>query len=375
MSTRRRAVLVGAGVLVVAALIVLVIGSYRHQVSVQRSDDPRSTTAEGTRALAQLLTDEGVRITTTDDVDTAIARSDQRTLLVVASPDLLSDEQAAQVGGATYARLLLLRPRAAALRAFGLPVDQSAPAVGTVDPGCADPAATAAGAIDPGDFRVGYASQAGAVALRCYPAAGGAGWLRVGGPFGPVDLVAGGVSNDLLAHQGNAAFGMNVFGTQPEIVWLMGRSAAVTASRSGAGPTLLPAWWAPAVVQAFVALVAVGIWRGRRLGPILHEPLPVTVRAAETVAGHGRMYARIGARDRAAEALRAGVRDRLGRVYGHRVSDSDGVLALSAAVANRTGRPAPEVARLLAGPPPGSDDDLVTLAAQLDRLEQEARRL
>ncbi len=88
---------------------------------------------------------------------------------------------------------------------------------------------------------------------------------------------------------------------------------AATATKA---PTLLPPWWQIAVVQAFLGLVVVGIWRGRRLGPILVEPLPVAVRAAETVEGHGRLYHRLGARDRAAEALRSGTRARLGRAYG-----------------------------------------------------------
>lgn len=371
-------------VLGVAVLITLVIGGFRHQVSVQSADDPRSTSAQGARALAQLLTDQGVRLTTTDSVEGAVAASDADTLLVIASPDALTGEQAARLGRARYGRLLLFRPGIVGLRAFGVPAETTVPAANAVQPGCAEPAATLAGTIDPADFRAGYRSS-GTVSLSCYrdPSSGGAAWLRVGGPFGPVDLVAGGVSNQLLAQQGNAAFGMNVFGSFPDIVWLMGRRAAATSGPTGTGadqhgPDVLPSWWAPAIVQAFVALIAVGVWRGRRLGPILREPLPVTVRAAETVEGHGRLYARIGAHDRAGEALRAGVRSRLGRAYGLRTSTSptqDELIALSAAIATRTGRPAPEIRRLLAGPPSASDDELVALAHGLDRLEQEARQL
>jgi len=376
--TRRRRLLWCGGILLVGLLIVVTIGSFRHAVSVQRSDDPRSTTAKGNKALAQLLADEGVHIQVTDSVDDAVADSDQSTLLVVATPDKLTGDQAAQLGRATYGRLLLFRPGLPGLRVFGVPADATSSSVGPVDPGCAEQAATMAGAIDAQDFAAGYTSMAGAITVRCYPSEGGAGWLRIGGPFGPVDLVAGGVSNEVLAHEGNAAFGMNVFGAYPRIVWLMGQRAAAANDTADQVPALLPTWWAPMIVQAFIALIVVGVWRGRRLGPILREPLPVTVRASETVEGHGRMYARIRARDRAADALRAGVRGRLGRAYGQPVSavpGEDEVIALSAAIAARTGRAAPDVRRLLAGPPPGSDDDLVTLAQDLDQLEQEARRL
>ena len=376
--TRRRRLLWCGGVLLVGLLIVVTIGSFRHAVSVQRSDDPRSSTSNGNKALAQLLADEGVDVQVTDSVDDAVAGSDESTLLVVASPDRLTTEQAAQLGRATYGRLLLFRPGVPGLRVFGVPADTTSSSAGAVGPGCTEPAATMAGAIDAKDFAAGYASTAGAITLRCYPSEGGAGWLRIGGPFGPVDLVAGGVSNQVLAHEGNAAFGMNVFGAYPRIVWLMAQRAAAGTDSAEQGPGLLPTWWAPMIVQAFIALIVVGVWRGRRLGPILREPLPVTVRASETVEGHGRMYARIRARDRAAEALRAGVRGRLARAYGQPVAavpTEDEVIALSAAIAARTGRGAPDVRRLLAGPPPSSDDDLVTLAQNLDQLEQEARRL
>jgi hypothetical protein len=43
-------------------------------------------------------------------------------------------------------------------------------------------------------------------------------------------------------------------------------------------------------------------------------------------------------------------------------------------IAARIGEQPAEVARLLHGPPPGSDKDLVTLAADLDTLERKIRQ-
>ncbi len=100
------------------------------------------------------------------------------------------------------------------------------------------------------------------------------------------------------------------------------------------------------------------------------EPLPVRVRSSETVVGHGRLYFRIGARERAAEALRAGARDRLGRRFGHRHNPD----ALTATLAEQTGVGAQQVWTLLSGPPPATDDELAALARALDELEQKARR-
>ena len=111
----------------------------------------------------------------------------------------------------------------------------------------------------------------------------------------------------MLGEEGNAALAMNVLGSPAEAGLADGRATeARGVDPADAPPRLLPAWWQIGVVQAFVALVVVGIWRGRRLGPILSERLPVRVRAAETVEGHGRLYYRLNARDQAAEALRAG---------------------------------------------------------------------
>ncbi|HET9649522.1 MAG TPA: hypothetical protein VFP34_15015, partial [Microlunatus sp.] len=68
MTGTRRHLLWSTGVVVVLALMVIAVASVRHAVAVQRTDDPRSTTGSGTRALAQLLTDHGIRLETTDNV-------------------------------------------------------------------------------------------------------------------------------------------------------------------------------------------------------------------------------------------------------------------------------------------------------------------
>jgi hypothetical protein len=220
------------------------------------------------------------------------------------------------------------------------------------------------------DARSAYAAT-GPAEFSCYPVAtGGHAYLRVATAAGPpVELVAGGISNAALDQAGNAAFGMNVFGPQTGVTWLMARTASTGAD---AGPPgLLPSWWPIALAQAAVAFLVVAVWRGRRLGPIIAEPLPVTVRAAETVEGHGRLYYRLNAYDRAASALRGGVVGRLSRAYGH----ADDPLALSGVLADRTGLDPVRVRQMLVDARPTTDDDLVNLARDLDRLEQEARRL
>ncbi|HEY5821655.1 MAG TPA: DUF4350 domain-containing protein [Propionibacteriaceae bacterium] len=357
------------GLLLVLGLVAFAVLTVLGQAGRQQADDPRSSTSTGSGALGQLLRDEGVDLRTTNRVDDAVAQAGPSTTVVVAGADQLSAEEARRLTEAPAARLVLLRPNSVALGRFAVKAAGVAPVDGTFDPTCAVPATALAGAVSVDDMRAAYRAT-GPLEFACYPAGTGYVYLRARTDTGrPVELVAGGLSNDQLGLAGNSAFGLNVLGSQPNLVWLMGQSSA-DPEAGAERPTMLPGWWLLAVVQAILALVVVGIWRGRRLGPILSEALPVTVRASETVEGHGRLYYRLNARDRAAEALRAGARARLGKAFGH----ADDPLALSEVVGARTGRDPGQVRAVLYGGVPTTDDDLVELTRTLDRIEQEARQ-
>jgi hypothetical protein len=135
---------------------------------------------------------------------------------------------------------------------------------------------------------------------------------------------------------------------------------------------LMPPWVAAAALQLAVVGLAAAFWRGRRLGPVVYEPLPVVVPSAETTRGRGRLYRRSRAYGRAAAALRAGTALRLGTRLGLPRSATGPDLA--DAVARATGRPVELVSALLYGPPPTDDQGLVHLAHELDRLESEGHR-
>jgi hypothetical protein len=99
------------------------------------------------------------------------------------------------------------------------------------------------------------------------------------------------------------------------------------------------------------------------------EPLPVVVRAAESVEGRGRLYRSAKARDRAADALRAASRDAAVRQLGLGLAEDPA--ALVEAAAGRTGRAPAEVHDLLYGPVPADDPALVRLADALTRFDSE----
>jgi hypothetical protein len=134
----------------------------------------------------------------------------------------------------------------------------------------------------------------------------------------------------------------------------------------------VPPGWVWATAQLGVAAALAMLWRARRLGPVVTEPLPVVVRSAEAVEGRARLYRRAGARGHAAQVLREASRTRLVPVLG--LPDPVEPAAVVEAVAARTGRPAEAVAALLYGSAPVDDAELVALTDELDRVETEVRQ-
>ena len=65
-----------------------------------------------------------------------------------------------------------------------------------------------------------------------------------------------------------------------------------------------------------IAALVIAVLQGRRLGPVIPEPLPVVIHAAETTEGRARLYRRSRARDRAAAALRDSALGKLHRAHG-----------------------------------------------------------
>jgi Domain of unknown function (DUF4350) len=334
--------------------------------------DPRSAGPAGGRALATLLGDRGVRVDRVTDPTALAGGSGSGTVLLVPIPDLLDAGAARAVGDVGQGSVVLVGPSQDVLDAVATGIRSSSfTATRTRSPGCADPAATAAGDALTGGTT--YESDGG---TRCY--GDGAAPMVVGTTRAGARLVVLGtgatLTNDRLDEDGNAALGLNLLGgdgSADELRWLVPApgSAAADASES----SLLPGWVLPALLQLLFAGLLVALWRGRRLGPPVVEPLPVVVRAAEAVEGRSRLYRRAQARDRAAAALRSGA---LARVVPRLGIDSPAggepsPEAVVAAVAARSGRPEAAVQSTLYGPAPTDDAGLVALADSLDSVVRE----
>jgi hypothetical protein len=241
-------------------------------------------------------------------------------------------------------------------------------------PGCRLGPAQRAGGADTGG--IGYVVAPTARDSRlCYAHDGQPSLVRVAEGGRTVTFLGSGIAltNRRFGDEGNAALALGLLGGHDRLVWYLPSLSDVpaTAARESVYD-LVPdgVWWG--LVQLAVAVLLLALWRARRLGPVVAEPLPVVVPAAETVEGRARLYRRSRARDTAGESLRAARRVRLGGLLG--VPPRSAPTALVDAVAARSGRSPAHVGALLYGAAPADDEALVRLADALDALDQEVRR-
>lgn len=327
--------------------------------------DPDAPTPAGSRAVAQLLRDRGVPVTRVDTVD-AVERADaaDRTL-VVPQPAALAPSELSRLGR-LEAGLLVIGADDDALDALDLPAEVQ----GTVDvearrPACDLPAAVAAGEADVGGSA--YRGTEQARATGCYAVGGEATLLQL--PSSEAVLLGDGtaLTNDRLDERGNAALALSLLGERPGgVLWLVPRPGRPVQDETSL-TDLLPGGLLLGAVQLLVALAVLALWRARRLGRVVGEPLPVVVRAAEAVEGRSRLYRAAGARGPAAQALRTAAVDRIARRVGAAPGvDPGGLVAL---VVERTGDDPAVVSCLLYGGAPRDDAALVRLADDLHALE------
>lgn len=367
VARRARGPLLVAGVLVLLGLLALV-GSDPGVGLL----DTRSASKPGSKAVAELLRDQGVDVRQVRTLDQAAATGGGT--LVVAGPDLISPEAAERLAGSGARTVVLVaagNPEVVSAFAPGVRVED--PVGSTVlDPACPLPSALRAGRATVGGVRYDSATSAG-----CYPVDGTPSLLVVDTPQRSVVLLGSAsiLRNDELADEGNAALALNLLGGNDSLTWYLPSLEdlyGAEGARQDSALDLVPrgvVWGAGWL--AFVVLL-LALWRARRLGRVIVEPLPVVVRASETVEGRARLYRRSHDRGRAAQLLRAATCDRLVPRLGLPTGASP--QAVVEAVSRRLGTNPTDIAALLYGAAPSDDARLVRLADELDRLEREVHR-
>lgn len=346
--------------------------------------DPASITPEGSHALSDILGERGFTVVRADSAAAALAalgtgrHSAGRRIpatLVITSPFLLTSAQRDRLGHAR-ADLFLVGPGPTALTTLAPEVaveHDSADGYGRpLLPRCNLAAARLAGSANVG----GYGYRAPASAAGCYPVNGAPSVVRYATAQRTITIVGSGapLTNIELGENGNAALMLNLLSGHRRIVWLTPEQRSLPAASGPAqpgrpGPALIP--WAAwlIVIQLAIATALVAAWRARRLGSLITERLPVVVRASETVEGHGRLYQSRRARGRAAAALRGALLKRVVPALGLVPAAPED--AVTAALADRSRLAKQEITRIVYGPAPTTDAELVSLARSLDQLEKE----
>ena len=369
---RRRLFPLLLAAVVLLAVVALAVGHASSSVTPLAPDNPRP---EGAQAVATLLEREGVRVRTARTTAEALALAGPNTTLLVTEGRHLDDAQLAAVRD-TGADLVLSRvtylPDLEPLTA-----DVEPSAVGSPDQlraDCSAPPAVAAGEIS---HSTGGLRVLSPDVEACFPTGTDTAALATwqDGERQVAVLADGGLmSNEHLAESGNAALTLWLLGGHEDLIWYLptvGDTVATEADDDDA-LGLLPPGATAIGWQLLVVAAVLLLWGARRLGPVVTEAMPVVVRSSETTLGRGRLYRRGRAHAHAAAGMRAGFAARTARLLGLPRSAPPGTLVT--AVAAATGRDELLVERLLYGPPPSGDTELITLTRELDILESEVHR-
>ena len=367
---RKHVVWIALGVLLACLVTFLAINSVSGATDSRRLS-ARNPAPDGAMAAAEILARHGVSVTPTDsfeDTLDALSAKDETTLFLFDAQGFLDRSQVEEITAAAD-RVVVVTPRLRTLNGLGQGIRPGGvvpEATQVIEPGCEQEDAKAAGRI----------SAQGSVLsgpVVCYPTREDGPGLYAASADGRV-IVLGSrelMDNQHLALEGNAALTLRTLGNNADLVWYLPGVGDVSASNSNPSLSeLAPRWLAFAGPWlGLVALLAIA-WRGRRMGPLVFEPLPVVVKAAETAEGRARLYQDSRAVGRAADNLRAGTLTRLARHFNLGAETTPE--AILDATARHVAQPAQEVRFVLIDFMPENEGQLVQWAQQIERIEQEA---
>ena len=330
---------------------------------------------EGARAIAEILRQQGVDVTESATLSGASKALGADGTLVIASYYYLDEDQIASIL-AWPGPVVWLTPDS-----YDLDYIHESLAYGSSDgeapvyAQCNLPAAQNADTIVAPGPRINLQWSTAAVSACFVNSDDGSVLVRVTRtPAEPMSVIAAPsfLSNDGLAEAGNAALALHILGTTDSVAWYMGTlyDGSTLGSEGHGGVVLIaPAWVNAAALAAALVFLIAGLWRGRRVGPLMTEPLPVVVPASEATRGRARLYRRGRAFGHAAAALRAGSARRLAQRLG--LGPHANRATLASAVAASSSADAATVDSLIFGPPPRDEAAMLDLVRRLDALESE----
>lgn len=331
--------------------------------------DPASTSPAGAHALVALLRERGVEVVVAAHVEDVERAARPDSLLLTAETHYTRGEELLRRLAAVPGDRLVVEPTAA-VRAALAPGVRAGPALlPDGEPGCDLREAISAGValLGAGDA---YEPAEGRELVRCY--GGTLARYRTDGRTVTVAGSAEFLTNGGLLTEGNAALALNLTGARPRLIWYAPQRREGDPAAEGTVTDLIPQAVGWVVLQLGVVVLLLALWKGRRLGPLVAERLPVVVRASETVEGRARLYRSRRARDQAGEALRTATLQRIAPRLG--LGARPAPTAVLTAVAQRCGADPNTLSHILFGAAPATDDDLVALAVALDDIERKVTR-
>lgn len=179
-------------------------------------------------------------------------------------------------------------------------------------------------------------------------------------------------TNQNISDAGNAALALWLLGAEDDLIWYTPMGLDTLEDQQWASPMdFLPGWVIPLAWWLLLCVLVMMLVLGRRPGPVVGEPLPVQVPAAETAEGRGRMYQSANAVAASAQTLRSAHLIRLSRLL--RLGAAPREASIIDAAARQMRRDPTQLAELLARRP-RSNSDLVAYAQALAQLEDEVQR-
>jgi len=176
------------------------------------------------------------------------------------------------------------------------------------------------------------------------------------------------ITNEFLREEDNAIFVLQAIPADGPVVF--GPPVPIGAATPGQGVwKSLPTAARVCIIELGIALIAFAVWRGRRLGrPVPEDPL-VPIPAGELVRATGRLLRTARATPYAGGELRRAMIGRFSRRAGTPAASAQELAMVLARAGAGTEE---ELARVLAGPEPQTDDDLIALGREIEQLRRRA---
>lgn len=180
------------------------------------------------------------------------------------------------------------------------------------------------------------------------------------------------LSNAGLHDNGTATLATWALGQSDIVIWFQPDFSLDPDHHGDLSPVQLPDWVRMSIVWGVFVTGIFLLYIGRRTGPVITEPLPAEVSAAETTVGRGRMYAKGKHHGHALGMLQQASLARLARML--QLGPGTAPEAILAETATQLHRPVAELQQLYS--PPAHEltsKDFVSWAQHLQQLEHQVR--